>query len=100
MLPDILEGGGGGAPTPTVTDAPSNRKKITCEFCESELGPSGEYKKLSDKAKKMRDAEETIDANEKLIGELRAENADLKAKLAAQNSPTPGSPAKRKGICL
>lgn len=58
-------------------------KKITCEFCECELGRSGEYKQLSDTAKRYRKLK---DENEKLEGTLatvRQECEDLKRKLEA-----------------
>jgi len=64
-------------PTPEV---PRNRK-ITCEFCECELGMSGEYKSLSEKAKKLR---KLADDNEKLEGTLatvRQEKEDLARRL-------------------
>ena len=56
-------------------------KKITCEFCECELGRSGEYKQLSETAKRYRKLK---DDNEKLEGTLatvRQEVEDLKRKL-------------------
>lgn len=66
---------------PVPTPAPDPRKKITCEFCECELGMSGEYKQLSDTAKRYRKLK---DENEKLEGTLatvRTEVEDLKRKL-------------------
>lgn len=57
--------------------------KVTCEFCECELGRSGEYKQLSDTAKRYRKLK---DENEKLEGELtktRQEVEELKRKLEA-----------------
>lgn len=66
------------SPTPTPSERPG---KITCEFCECELGRSGEYKQLSETAKKYRKLK---DENEKLEGTLatvRQEVEDLKRKL-------------------
>ena len=57
-------------------------RKITCEFCECELGSSGEYKKLSDKAKKYRDAEETIERMEAELATLRADLATARQSVS------------------
>lgn len=75
MPEDILNPEGGNTPPPNL------RRKITCEFCECELGTSGEYKSLSETAKKYRGLKE---ANEKLQGELakvREEKELLQRKL-------------------
>jgi predicted RNase H-like nuclease (RuvC/YqgF family) len=69
-------------PAPVVVDV-GRPKKITCEFCECELGKSGEYVELSAKAKMLRKLK---DENEKLEGTLatvRQEVEDLKRKLEA-----------------
>lgn len=69
-------------PAPATVDL-DRPKKITCEFCECELGKSGEYKQLSETAKRYRKLK---DDNEKLEGTLatvRQEVEDLKRKLEA-----------------
>jgi predicted RNase H-like nuclease (RuvC/YqgF family) len=69
-------------PAPAIVDI-DRPKKITCEFCECELGKSGEYKQLSEAAKRYRKLK---DENEKLEGTLatvRQECEDLKRKLEA-----------------
>lgn len=88
---DILDGGRGNPPPPPDPNRP---RKITCEFCECELGSSGEYKKLSDKAKGFRKAEETIADLEGTISTLRQEIEDLKAKGGGS------APRVRSGIAL
>jgi len=68
---------------PAGTIEAERPKKITCEFCECELGRSGEYKQLSETAKKYRKLK---DENEKLEGELatcRQREEGLKRELEA-----------------
>jgi hypothetical protein len=89
---DVLSEGGGNVEPPRIIAEPGRPKKITCEFCECELGASGEYKKLSDKAKLYRDAEETI---ERLQSELVSLRADLTA--ARQATPAPVTDARASG---
>ena len=77
---------------PAVVDI-ERPKKITCEFCECELGKSGEYKQLSDTAKKYRKMK---DDNEKLEGSLataRQEIEDLKRKIE-ETAPKPKNKSK------
>lgn len=76
---DVIDG------VPPTVPEPRPRK-ITCEFCECELGSSGEYKKLSDKAKKFRESEEIIEDLEGTIATLRGEIEDLK-NAAREHSP-------------
>lgn len=74
-------------PAPAIVDV-DRPKKITCEFCECELGRSGEYKQLSETAKRYRKLK---DENEKLEGTLttvRQEVEDLKRKLE-ESAPKP-----------
>jgi predicted RNase H-like nuclease (RuvC/YqgF family) len=73
-------------------------RKITCEFCECQLGKSGEYQSLSDKAKKFR---KLADENEKLEGELanaRMTIEDMKRKME-EVAPKPEE-KKRGGLLL
>lgn len=60
-------------PAPAIVDV-DRPKKITCEFCECELGKSGEYKQLSETAKRYRKLK---DENEKLEGELTKSRQDV-----------------------
>jgi predicted RNase H-like nuclease (RuvC/YqgF family) len=72
-LRDVLDTPGG----PVHSEPPPNpRRKITCEFCECELGQSGEYKSLSDTAKKYRALKDT---NEKLEAELTKVRQDCES---------------------
>jgi predicted RNase H-like nuclease (RuvC/YqgF family) len=67
-------------PAPAIVDV-GRPKKITCEFCECELGRSGEYVELSAKAKMLRKLK---DENEKLEGTLatvRTQVEDLKREI-------------------
>ena len=87
---DILD------PPANVPDPPApSRRKITCEFCECELGQSGEYKHLSETAKTYRKLK---DENEKLEGALataRQENEDLKRKLEELKPKATGRERKK-----
>ncbi len=79
------------APATVEIDRP---KKITCEFCECELGRSGEYKQLSATAKRYRGLK---DENEKLENELtaaRQQVEELKKRLEA----TEEKPEKKKAF--
>jgi hypothetical protein len=72
-MSDVLDTPGG----PVHSEPPPNpRRKITCEFCECELGQSGEYKSLSDTAKKYRALKDT---NEKLEAELTKVRQDCES---------------------
>jgi hypothetical protein len=77
----LIDPGGnrGSQPEPTRT------RKIKCEFCECELGASGEYMRLSEKAKGLRKAEETIEELNKELGRTRTELEELKR----QHQPAP-----------
>ena len=59
------------SPAPPVRRA----DHITCEFCQCTLAPSGEYIRLSDRAKELRDQGETIDR-------LRADLTESEAQIA------------------
>lgn len=89
---DVLDSG---AP-PRVE--PVRIKKITCEFCDCELGTSGEYKKLSDKAKMFREAEDTIETLRENVVRLEAEITALKAARPATAPAQSGE--RRSGIAL
>jgi hypothetical protein len=89
----------GGTPAPP---APANdgRRKITCEFCECPLAPSGQYSELSEKAKMYRKLKEE---NEKLQGSndtLRQENEDLKRKVSELTPAPPAAPGRRTGVVV
>lgn len=98
MPDDIIESN---VPPPPmrIENEPVRSRKIVCEFCESELGPSGEYKRLSDKAKKFRDLEEKNDQLEMELTSARREITDLKTRLTASNPPA-NSQARRGGILV
>jgi DNA repair exonuclease SbcCD ATPase subunit len=98
FLRDVIDAGGGGNTPPPPPD-PGRPRKITCEFCECDLGNSGEYKKLSDKAKGFREAEETIEKLNATISELRAEITALKAQIPAP-VVGPQPEGARRGITL
>lgn len=72
---------------PTPEPAPG-RRKIRCEFCETELGSSGEFVRLSDRAKKLRSLEESNEALEKVVADVRKENEELKTKIR-ESAPAP-----------
>jgi hypothetical protein len=60
-------------PTPTPeSGAPSG--KVTCEFCQCVLGPSGEYMQLSPRAKELRAIDDTLST---VREELAASQRDL-----------------------
>jgi hypothetical protein len=87
------------APPPAPALERDTRGKVTCEFCECELGRSGEYKSLSEKAKKLR---KLADDNEKLEGELataRTEREDWKRKYDALTT-APKSETRKGGLLI
>lgn len=64
------------ASTPPEKKEPETRERsrsVTCEFCECVLDSSGSYKRLSDRARSLRDLEEKHEA-------LKKEHAALVAK--------------------
>jgi hypothetical protein len=61
-MPDPVDDLLPGAPPVAAPPSPVPlRAKITCEFCECQLAPSGEYLRLSDRAKAIRGLEEKIE---------------------------------------
>jgi hypothetical protein len=84
MPDDILE------PPVSRSDPPARTpglpRKVICQFCECELAIDGMVLKGSDKAKKLRKAEEEIEERERLIATLRSEITDLKARVAPANA--------------
>jgi hypothetical protein len=71
-----------GIAEPEETPVTSKKKKIICEFCESELAISGDVLKLSETAKKMRDDHDEVVA-------LTEEVTRLNTKIAAfETSPS------------
>lgn len=97
ILRDVIEGAGGGTPAPTPEPV---RRKIVCEFCECEVGADGSYKKLSDKAKSFRDAEETIETLQATVSTLQEEIRTLKAQIPAPVVNGPQPEGTRRGIAL
>lgn len=76
------------APEPT-----RGAKNIACDFCECSLTPSGDFLKLSDKAKQLRDQGETLEkANAKILELTRelqeARNAIARLETAAAPKKT------------
>ena len=61
---------------PDPSPAPTGRRQteVVCEFCECALTPSGEYIRLSDRAKELRGQGERIEA-------LKAEIAERQTAL-------------------
>jgi hypothetical protein len=93
---DVLnEGVGGSSELPR--SEPGRPRKITCEFCECELGNSGEYKRLSEKAKGYRDSDEKI---ERLQAELMSVRADLATARQAVPAPVTQRDTRPGGIAL
>lgn len=79
-MPSVTEG----EPTPIPMPEPSGRSKvITCEFCECKLFAGGDVKEFSAKAKKLRDADETIASLEKDLAASGAEVSRLNSELEA-----------------
>lgn len=65
-------------PSTDPTPVPPARAKLSCEFCHCEISPtSGEYVRLSDEAKEMRAAADTIEG-------LRLKVAGLETELTAR----------------
>lgn len=77
------------APTP-----PARPRRTTCTFCECQLDHNGEYLRLSDRARTLRDQEETIRS-------LEAEKGKIERELAALKAATqPAAPGARAGLRL
>jgi len=64
-------------PEPPEPPAPT-RRKLVCEFCECPLAPSGEFLKLSEKAKAFRHQDDRID---QLHADLVSVREDVTAAL-------------------
>ncbi|MGH9373372.1 MAG: hypothetical protein ACRD15_17770 [Vicinamibacterales bacterium] len=71
-------------------------RRITCEFCDSQLTAGGEVITLSAKAKEHRRLDERLEAANKRVGELENELrestatiAQLRQQLADATSPKP-----------
>ena len=64
-------------------------KRVTCDFCKCSLSPEGDVLKMSDTAKELRDASDTIER-------LKRDVASVKAELEAEKArtvPAPETPA-------
>lgn len=86
MPDDIID------PVPTTRNEPAPRavgmpRKVICQFCDCELAIDGMVLKGSEKAKKMRVADELIEEKERTIAALRQEITTLKA--ARESIPEP-----------
>lgn len=89
------------SPDPTPTPPPTHAR-ITCEFCESSLAPSGQAFRLSPRAIVLRDQEDEIrklreslaqaeGASETIKRDLQAAQAEI-ARLMAPAGAGPKSP--------
>jgi|ERR1700722_2298820 len=82
----------GGEPLEQSAARPSARgKTVVCEFCECPISiESGEWKKLSDKAKDYRSLQDRFDAKVAELATLQTKYDDVKVKLdAALAAPAP-----------
>jgi len=75
-------------PEPPDPPAPK-RTKLVCEFCECPLAPSGEFLKLSDKAKTFRAQEDRIDQLQADLASLREDLVQAGKDLAAARALIP-----------
>lgn len=66
---------------PSGDDPPPSKRKTTCEFCECSLTPAGDVLTVSDKAKRFRKHDETIEKHVARIAELETEVRELRTKL-------------------
>jgi len=67
------------------------RGPVRCEFCECPLAPSGEFTKLSPRAKELRDLEQTLTDERAKSAALETDNSTLRrerdeARSAAQTT--------------
>lgn len=90
-MADPLDGTPGTPPAENRPPAESRVKKMKCEFCECELVGAGDYLKLSDKAKKLRNLEETNSI-------LEASNTELKRQLEEAKRLQPEPRPARTGV--
>jgi hypothetical protein len=79
---DIMDPPSGGAP-PAPERGERFPNKVTCEFCECELGRSGEYKQLSETAKRYRKLKDENEKLEQDLTKVRQECEELRRKLEA-----------------
>lgn len=107
MTDDSATGG-----TPRGADESDSRpraqKKVTCEFCECVLTPSGDlFGQLSEKAKKFRDVKQELENVREQLTTAKEQVVELETKLRearGQSSPsdTPDSPVPvtRRGVYI
>ena len=62
--------------------SPRRAARVTCDFCQCELAPSGDVLKMSDRARSMRDGDDEIKKRDKRVTELETEIAEHKRKIA------------------
>lgn len=75
MADDLLPG------DPPPPPPAGRGSRLTCDFCGCSLAPSGDVLRMSDAAKKFRDANDVIAALEKKVTQLQAAADDLKTQL-------------------
>ena len=104
-MPDLTTSPTAGAPGSEPPTEPRGPRKITCEFCESSLTPTGDMLKMSDRAKSLRDLEMKVQKLEREKTELEgtiqtlrdeAERRGAPAPAPASGEDAPGSPVARK----
>jgi hypothetical protein len=74
-------------------EQPPVRKSLICEFCACRLAPAtGDVLGMSDRAKKLRDAEDELQDATADIARLTAKLAEVEAQLAAARAATVPAP--------
>lgn len=81
-------------PTP-APHVPTEKKRITCDFCGCSLAPSGDVLRMSDDAKAFRDGADSIERLQGVITTLEASNATLTRE---RNEARAAIPQPKKGI--
>jgi hypothetical protein len=82
---------------PLPSDAtPRRAKPVVCEFCECRLTANGEVLSMSDRAKKLRDAEDDLRSVSEEAATLGARVKELEAKIAAAAAPPADAPPPKK----
>lgn len=90
----------GDAPDPAPVARARQPERANCEFCECQLTARGEVLKFSDRAKKFRTQNETIERLERELTEARADAQRLKDEVAQLKTSPASRPSARGGVAV
>ncbi len=86
--------------TPVVAPEPRASRKLKCEFCECVLAVNGDVLQVSDRARRLRKADEEIESLEGTIAELRhqIETNSAESPVPSIEIPPPPSEPDKQGF--